>query len=163
MIFVLPWRGYTLVGTTETNYAADASTVAVTADDVDYLLAKVNGYLRRKFSRKDIISAFAGLRWLAAEHGRNLGHISRSDVIGRINSDRGVMYTLYGGKLTTYRRFCENLGNEITRHVGEFRPSQTMLKTAWVGEAEAPSADKDILRRFLPGGAAYSYQPGKSS
>ena len=64
---------------------------------------------------KDIIKTFAGLRWLPTSDNKKLGKISRESVISEISSNGGVLYTIYGGKLTTYRLLSQEIGNRITK------------------------------------------------
>jgi glycerol-3-phosphate dehydrogenase len=156
MFFVLPWEGLTLIGTTETDYDGNPDAVGASDGDVQYLLKNCNTYLKNPVRERDIKACFAGLRWLAMEPGKGLGQISRSDIIGKLTSQRGQMYILYGGKLTTYRKLSEDLGNQITKHFGEVKPSKTAEKSKWVTKEEMPRFEASLLERFKLGGVAFS-------
>ena len=75
---------------------------------------------------------------------------SRSHEIGEIESRRGMMLTIYGGKLTTYRSLSKKIGDRITSHFGEFKASTTHEHDSWVGVDEAVALKADVLSRFEP-------------
>ena len=148
VFFVLPWLGKTLIGTTEEIYEGDLNKIPVRDDEIEYLLKRCNRYLRNPLTQDQVISTFAGLRWLAVEEGENISTTSRESVVGEIESNRGLLMTLYGGKLTSYRSLCSKMGDRITKHFGEFRPSQTDLLTSWVPADEDKSEIPKISQRW---------------
>lgn len=153
IFFILPWNNMTLVGTTESIYAGDPDRLIIKEEQVNYLLERVNRYLDIGWSQKDIRAAFSGLRWLALDEKRDLSSTSRGYEIGEHASARGLLLTIYGGKLTTYRKLSESIGDRITSHFGEFRPSRTTEETMWVRPAHAEHIG---IERFLPGGLAFN-------
>jgi glycerol-3-phosphate dehydrogenase len=103
-VFVMPWKGQLMVGTTETRYEGDPALVAPTAAEIHYLLGVLKHYFPRwrAMAESDLIESFAGLRVLPAgpEHA-----FSRSRETQLI-TDRPVkprVLSIYGGKLTTWR------------------------------------------------------------
>ncbi len=134
IFFVVPWEGATLVGTTETEYPGDPDKLTCDDVDIDYLLEKYNSYLTKKFTREDIIKTFAGLRWLPTTDNKSLGKISRESVVSEIPSKGGVLYTIYGGKLTTYRLLAQNIGDRIVKHFKSFEESHTIDPGMWFKE-----------------------------
>lgn len=96
-VFVMPWRGRTLVGTTERVYTGDPSAVAPTDDERDYLIATYARY----FPHRDTtpVAAWAGLRVLPAADKSAFWRPRETvfDATSRVVS-------IYGGKLTTWRR-----------------------------------------------------------
>ena len=131
IFFVLPWLGKTLIGTTEGLYQENLDKVASTEEEIDYMLDRYNRYFTEKVKKKDIEQEFAGLRWLAVESGSSLTSTSRELVVGEIEGPRGLMLTLYGGKLTGYRSVSQMLGDKITSHFGEFKPTATDKLESW--------------------------------
>ena len=132
IFFLIPWKGYTLLGTTEQEYDGDLDDVKTEDADISYLLTHCNKYLKNPLMENEIISKFSGLRWLAVEKNKNISTISREHSIGEHISGRGIMMTLYGGKLTSYRSLSEKIGDRITNHFGEFRASETHSQRSWV-------------------------------
>lgn len=149
IFFVLPWEGYTLVGTTETLYEGNPDAMRVDDAEVKYLLDNVNEFLTRKLQQSDIKRVFAGLRWLAVEAGHNISETTRAYSLGEKSSRRGLLVTLYGGKLTTYRNLSKIIGDRITRHFGDFKPSRTEDPSMWVAGHEVPRP-REPLERFDP-------------
>ena len=132
IFFVVPWEGSTLVGTTETEYPGDPDKLSCDESDINYLLEKYNFYLTRKFNQSDIIKTFVGLRWLPTSDNKSLGKISRESVISEIPSKGGMLFTIYGGKLTTYRLLSQNIGDRIVKHFKSFEESKTIDPNMWV-------------------------------
>lgn len=148
IFFMLPWMGHTLLGTTESLYAGDFDNITVEHEEVRYLLNAANHYLARPFKEQEIRSCFAGLRWLPATPGENPSTISREHVIGEHTGGKGLLFTLYGGKLTTYRSLAKIIGNRITRHAGAFVASTTHLKSQWIDAAKVQASPPSITTRF---------------
>jgi len=148
IFFVLPWLGKTLVGTTEKIFSGNPDQVVVTNDEVDYLLDHCNRYLSAPLRRENIEATFAGLRWLAVEEGFTISKTSRSHVLGAIGSGRGMMWTLYGGKLSTYRALAEEIGTKICTHFGDESRSRTTQPDVWFSDESSFSTPQDAVKRF---------------
>ena len=108
-IFVMPWRGMTLVGTTEVE--VDTPLVTASADEIDYLLETVAHYLPQQ--SLDIIDSFAGVRVLPRSAERPFSR-PREAVLQR----DGNLLSIYGGKLTTYRHIAEQAIAELRPLLG---------------------------------------------
>jgi glycerol-3-phosphate dehydrogenase len=99
MVFLLPWNGYTLVGTTESP-VEDLDHLAATSDEAVYLLSQANRVLRdRQLAPSDILSSFAGARPLLAYEGS----ATRASREHHIEIDRFGLISVMGGKYTTHR------------------------------------------------------------
>ncbi|MEP6788059.1 MAG: glycerol-3-phosphate dehydrogenase/oxidase [Acidobacteriota bacterium] len=106
VLFCIPWHGHTLVGTTDTSIGqADLEPHAL-AKEVDFVLETAAAYLKRKPTRADILSVFAGIRPLVKSGAaRNTATLSRGHTI---EIDRAGLLTITGGKWTTYRHMAED-------------------------------------------------------
>ena len=62
VFFIIPWYGRTLLGTTDTDYRGDIDHVTVEAEEVDYLLAAANRYLKTAWTKENVIGSYAGVR-----------------------------------------------------------------------------------------------------
>ena len=131
IFFVLPWEGKTLIGTTETPYDKNPDQLTTTADDVRYLLEHCNRYFTKKFTENDVITKFSGLRWLAKDKTASLSDTTRSHVVSEHYSGQGVLYTIYGGKLTAYRALAKDIGDLIAKSYGDDSPSRTHETSSW--------------------------------
>jgi glycerol-3-phosphate dehydrogenase len=102
-VFVIPWRGQTLVGTTETPFHGDPAAVRPSAQERAYLLATLCHYFPRYAAvPANAVEAFAGLRVLPAGAGDAAAR-SRETVLAPDRPRRPRLLTIYGGKLTAYR------------------------------------------------------------
>jgi glycerol-3-phosphate dehydrogenase len=103
-IFVLPWEGAVLVGTTDLDHKADLSVEpTITEGEIAYLLEGLNAlFPSLDISLNDCISAFAGLRPILSEGRLSPSAESREHVVW---VDKGLV-TITGGKLTTFRRLA---------------------------------------------------------
>ena len=101
-VFVMPWQGKTLVGTTESPFTGDPSKVHPLDDEMDYLLEVYNHYFRANYHRDDIINAFAGLRVLEKSTMRAFKR-SRDVTFAMDDTECPRVIAIYGGKLTSYR------------------------------------------------------------
>lgn len=159
IFFILPWYNYSVIGTTESNLDERADSMQIGQSEIRYLLDRCNRYLKTHIQEKDIITSFAGLRWLAREKGMGISSTSREHKIGfHSSSSRGQLLTLYGGKLTTYRSLSEKIGDYICRDFGEFTKSQTDSVDYWAkpGTEIWSQDDQSVLTRFQEGGSSFT-------
>jgi glycerol kinase len=123
MIFAIPRAGITYFGTTDTNYSGSLDDIKVEDDDVDYLLAAVNGmFPSLQLKREDIKSSWAGLRPLIHQEGKSPSELSRKDEI--FVSEEGLI-SIAGGKLTGYRKMAERVVDKVMQKLR----SKKLLKT----------------------------------
>jgi glycerol-3-phosphate dehydrogenase len=103
-VFVMPWHGRTLVGTTETPYRGDPELVRPLASEEEYLLEVLAHYFpaHATTTRDDIVERFAGLRVLPASTGRAFGR-SREMLLSTDRRRRPRVISILGGKLTGWR------------------------------------------------------------
>ncbi len=105
VLFVLPWLGHTLIGTTDEAARPDEPPFAGDRA-IEYLLRHTNRYLTRKVERADIRAAWAGLRPLIRDpQATDTAGLARDHVIVQ---GPGGMITIGGGKWTTYRRMAQD-------------------------------------------------------
>jgi glycerol-3-phosphate dehydrogenase len=142
--FILPWNGLFLIGTTDTRYDGDLSSVRATRAEVDYLLAETNRvFPAAGLTIGDVHYAYAGIRPLPAQTGGPESAITRKHIIkSHRRVARGLM-SVIGGKLTTYRNLAEHVvdkvGKALGRRLPECRTSDTLLPGGW-GLEEARDA-----------------------
>lgn len=117
MIFMIPWREFSLVGSTDTDFAGDLDRVWATRDEVDYLLGEVRRALPDPRVSVDAIAyTYAGVRPLSFEEGKRASDVSRAH---RIVAEAGGRFlSITGTKLTCFRSLAEKLGDTIMRTLG---------------------------------------------
>jgi glycerol-3-phosphate dehydrogenase len=111
VMFALPWRDRSVLGTTDTDFAGTADEVAADAADVKYLCDSGNGYFPgANLTPDDVIATWAGLRPLiAAPPNVDESEISREHEVFTRNDG---LVIIAGGKLTTYRRMAREAVNK---------------------------------------------------
>jgi glycerol-3-phosphate dehydrogenase len=112
VLFVIPWGRHWILGTTDTDWALDKSHPAVSAHDVDYLLAELNKVLTAKLQPEDVVGVYAGLRPLLAGESEQTSRLSREHLVG--HPVPGLV-VVAGGKYTTYRVMAKDAVDEAVR------------------------------------------------
>lgn len=106
-VFVMPWRGHTLIGTTETLYRGDPADVQPLPSEQSYLLAVYNHYFNSRLELTDIMDSFAGLRVLPAGKGR--AFTRPRDTVLHCDDSMPRVVSIYGGKLTSHAHTAEQV------------------------------------------------------
>jgi len=107
VLFVIPWMGRVLLGTTDTAGVSASLDPRPLEEEIDYLLAHVGPYLHERPTRADVRATFAGLRPLVKPKTARGGTASISRSHDLFVSDSGLV-TMTGGKWTTYRQMAED-------------------------------------------------------
>jgi glycerol-3-phosphate dehydrogenase len=124
MIFVIPWRDFSLVGTTDTDFEGDLDRVCASRDEVVYLLQEVRRVLPdRRVRPEDVAYTYAGVRPLSYEEGGRASDVSREHRI--VDEEGGRFLSVTGTKLTCFRSLAEVAGDRVSRLLGRPTPSRT--------------------------------------
>lgn len=119
--FVLPWRGHSLLGTTDTAFSLAPDQVGVTEQDIRNFLDFVNAHLpSAQLTRSDVEFFYAGLRPLVDDgSGDTYGASRRAELIDHGKAD-GIdgLFSAVGGKWTTSRELAEQVTNTIAAKLG---------------------------------------------
>ena len=122
-VFVLPWLGRTLVGTTDNDYEGSVEHVPPAEEDVAYLLEAVNGFFGTAVGPGDLSGAYAGVRPLISTGDpKKSVDISRKAELYETSSG---LVTITGGKLTTWRRMAKLAVDRIVEREGREAPCRT--------------------------------------
>ena len=114
-VFLLPWKGNTLLGTTEEIFTGDPDKVTASQREIDYLLATAKEYFPNMPT--EIIDQFAGLRVLPS--GDSMAFSRPRECILHQDKTHPALLSLYGGKLTTYRHMAQLALKPVIRRLGE--------------------------------------------
>ena len=158
MIFVIPWREFSLVGTTDTDFAGDLDRVWATRDEVDYLLGEVRRALPDPRVSADAIAyTYAGVRPLSFEEGKRESDISRAH---RVVAEAGGRFlSITGTKLTCFRSLAEELGDTITRALGRRGRGRTATRMLDGTDKEADRVEARAWLDVSPEMAASGLAP----
>ena len=124
VMFVIPWHGKVVIGTTDEKLASGSTEATPTDKEIDLILNTTADYLQTAPTREDISACFAGIRPLSAVGaGARTAKISREHSIEVSHSG---LITISGGKWTTYRlmaEHCVDMFEKVAQH--SHRPCRT--------------------------------------
>ncbi len=131
--FAIPYeQDFTLVGTTDDDYAGDPAKVAVTEAEETYLREAVSAYLRRPIEPADIVWRYAGVRPLR-DDGATKAQEATRDYVLELEGTPPVL-SVFGGKITTHRRLAEAA-------MAKLAPFFPGLRGDWTAAASLPGGD----------------------
>lgn len=137
--FIIPWNDLYLIGTTDIRFTDDLERIVASEDEIEYLLTETNMAIpAAKLQRSDVLYTFSGVRPLPYVPEGSTAAITRKHIIQSHLPTVNNLFTIIGGKLTTYRSLSEEAVDEIDRALG--RP---------VGGKKSPTRTSP-----LPGAAA---------
>ena len=154
VIFVNPYEGdKLLVGTTDIPYDGDPDDVTIDEDEIDYLLRVINHHFREQKTRDDILSTFSGVRPLYDDKNSNASAITRDYVFDVSDNGNGQapLLSVYGGKITTYRRLAEHALERLERYfpaMGKAWTSRYCLPGGDIPDADFERFYDDLRRAF---------------
>jgi glycerol-3-phosphate dehydrogenase len=139
-VFVLPWLGRTLVGTTDNDYEGPLEHIPASDDDIAYLLDAVNTYFATSLGPEDMTGAYAGVRPLISTGDpKKSVDISRRAELYETSSG---LVTITGGKFTTWRRMAKSAVDRIVEREGREAPCRT--HEIPIGLPEDPSSLPEV-------------------
>ncbi|MHB8807952.1 MAG: glycerol-3-phosphate dehydrogenase/oxidase [Anaerolineaceae bacterium] len=149
-LFVIPWQGMTMVGTTDLDhpesFEREKPEPFMTSKEMEYLLEAVNSlFPDLDIGEQDIISSFAGLRPIVSMGAMDPSKASRTHRIFEDNN----MFSIAGGKLTTFQRMAEDLVKRVHPLLPDRKPTQA--KRTSMQQDSAISIKDDNLEKRLSG------------
>lgn len=136
IVFAIPYlERFTLIGTTDREYSGDPAQVAITDAETDYLLKVVNEHFNHQLSRADILHTYSGVRPLCNDESDNPSAVTRDYTLALSASEgQAPLLSVFGGKLTTYRKLAESAMLEL-------KPFFTQMRDSWTATAPLPGGE----------------------
>ena len=135
VVLVMPYRDrYSLIGTTDIPHAGRPESALISADEIAYLCAAANRYFRRNISSADVLWSYTGVRPLYDDGSANPSEVTRDYRLLVEEEGALPLLSIYGGKITTYRRLAEHALAKLARwlpHMG----------SDWTGRQVLPGGD----------------------
>ena len=134
-LFALPWRGHTLLATTDTPFTGDPSTVAVTEEDIEGFLATFRKYLPSAPLPRDSVEFFyAGLRPLVSDGSKDSYNVSRrAELVDHAAENLDGVFSALGGKWTTSRRLAQQVTDALVKKLAMNAPACATADTPLPG------------------------------
>jgi glycerol-3-phosphate dehydrogenase len=163
VLFVIPWHGHAVAGTTDTPLDAPSLEPRPLDEEIEFILETAARYLTRPPTRADVLAVYVGLRPLVKGEGKTSA-LSRDHVI---HVDTSGLLTITGGKWTTYRHMAEDcVDHAIT--LGKLRdePCPTrnlrihgyLRDSAALGSLEVYGSDAEAIRALAQDSPALAAQ-----
>lgn len=146
VMFVLPWGELSYAGTTDTDSDDAPESVSTTRDDVHYLLRSVNAlFPSARLTEEDVVGVWAGLRpLLRGPEGKRPSAVSREH---QLLCGPGGMWTIAGGKLTTWRSMAVHVVDKVTKGLDGVPPADAAGRRRSIEEA-LPGGGSPTLSGF---------------
>jgi glycerol-3-phosphate dehydrogenase len=157
VVFVIPYEGrFSLVGTTDVPHEGDPRAARCSEEEAAYLCAAVGRQFRRAPKPEEIVWSYSGVRPLHDDGADNPSAITRDYVLKTdIGAGQAPLLTVYGGKITTYRRLAEEAVGQVGAALGRAGTPWTAgaaLPGGEFGGLDLPGFDAEMARRhpWLP-------------
>ena len=153
IIFAIPYEErFTLIGTTDVELIGDPGAAIVDDDEVAYLCEQASRYFMRPVKPADVVWSYSGVRPLLDDASGDPSAVTR-DYLLESNTEAAPLLSVWGGKITTFRKLAEEAADEIGRMLGESRAAWTKGASLpggdfadWIGEPTRPDTD---FERFV--------------
>jgi glycerol-3-phosphate dehydrogenase len=134
IVFAIPYEHeFTLLGTTDVDYRGEPAAVHIDANEIGYLCALANRYFKRQITPADVRWSYSGVRPLLADHASDPMSVTR-DYALELERQPAPLLSVFGGKITTYRRLAETAVSMLAPLLGvDARP--------WTASATLPGGD----------------------
>ncbi|WP_298065756.1 glycerol-3-phosphate dehydrogenase [uncultured Acinetobacter sp.] len=137
IVFAIPYLDqYTMIGTTDHEYQGDPAQVKITQEEIDYLIEVSNAHFKKQLTQADVIWTFAGVRPLCDDESDNPSAITRDYTLAlsKEADDQAPLLSVFGGKLTTYRKLAESAMQQLKAFFPEMQESWTATEALPGGE-----------------------------
>ncbi|RME65630.1 MAG: glycerol-3-phosphate dehydrogenase [Alphaproteobacteria bacterium] len=136
VVFTIPYEGgYSLIGTTDLPFTDDPADVRIGDDEIAYLCRTVSDYFAKPVTPDSVVWTYAGVRPLYDDGEASASAVTRDYVFDLDAPDgEAPLLSIFGGKITTYRRLAEHVMKELS-------PVMNISKPAWTRDAALPGGD----------------------
>lgn len=137
VIFAIPYQeAFTLIGTTDQDWSGPLDRITASPAEIAYLCAAASEYFKSPVTPEQVVWTYSGVRALADE-GKETAQEASRDYVLTLQAPAGEapLLSVYGGKITTFRRLAESAMDKLKPHMPAAR------KPAWTGSAPLPGGD----------------------
>ncbi|MES2026461.1 MAG: glycerol-3-phosphate dehydrogenase [Pseudomonadota bacterium] len=138
IVFAIPYgQDFTLIGTTDIDYHGDADKVVIDAEEINYLCELTNRYFAKPITPADVVWSYSGVRPLVEDEkdddNERASAVTRDYKLA-FDTDAAPLLTIFGGKITTFRKLAEEAVDLIA-------PALSNQHGAWTADACLPGGD----------------------
>jgi glycerol-3-phosphate dehydrogenase len=141
IMFAIPYEeDFTLIGTTDLDYQGDRGEVIIDSTEVTYLCDMANRYFRKQIAAHDVIRSYSGVRPLLHDDRSEAAAVTR-DYWLELNTEKAPLLSVFGGKITTFRRLAEEAMDLLLPTLGV----SAAMRRHWTATTPLPGGDFDGL------------------
>ena len=162
IVFVIPYlEEFSIIGTTDVEFSGNPSEVKISQKEIDYLLTVANDHFKQNLNEVDLIWSYSGVRPLCDDESDSPSAITRDYTLAMSDKGHAPILSVFGGKITTYRKLAEAAMEKISEHIGDIGKPWTKKellpggnfpngKTQFIEELENRFLwlDKKIINRY---------------
>jgi glycerol-3-phosphate dehydrogenase len=140
IVFVIPYQDdFTLIGTTDRDFDGDPANVKASTEEIKYLCDSVSEYLAKPVIPEDVVWTYAGVRPLY-DDGASEAKAATRDYVFELDTPGGApLLSIYGGKITTYRRLAEEALERLSPYLRSAK-----AREGWTAKSPLPGGDMDV-------------------
>ncbi|MDP2499579.1 glycerol-3-phosphate dehydrogenase [Vibrio splendidus] len=144
IVFMIPYLDkFSIIGTTDLEYKGDPRNVAIDDVEVDYLIDIVNQHFVKQLGREDVVWTYSGVRPLCDDESDSPQAITRDYTLELdAELDQAPLLSIFGGKLTTYRKLGEAALKKLEPHL-------TNMGAPWTANDTLPGGNFSCSREQL--------------
>ena len=133
IVFVIPYQDdFTLIGTTDRDYDGDPAKVKASTEEIEYLCTSVSEYLAKPVKPEDVVWTYSGVRPLY-DDGASEAKAATRDYVFELDTPGGApLLSIYGGKITTYRRLAEEALERLSPYL-----RSAIAREGWTAQVAA--------------------------
>ncbi|MGH6779157.1 MAG: glycerol-3-phosphate dehydrogenase [Bradyrhizobium sp.] len=141
IIFAIPYEDdFTLIGTTDNDFAGDPAGVKATKQEIQYLCAAASEYFASPVVPGDVVWSYSGVRSLY-DDGASAAQAATRDYVLDLDTSAGApLLSIFGGKVTTYRRLALHALEKLRPYL----TAQTQTRAGWTAAEPLPGGDFPI-------------------
>jgi glycerol-3-phosphate dehydrogenase len=146
IVFVIPYQDdFTLIGTTDRDFEDDPAKVKASTEEIKYLCDSVSEYLAKPVSPEEVVWTYAGVRPLY-DDGASEAKAATRDYVFELDTPGGApLLSIYGGKITTYRRLAEEALERLSPYLRSATPREDFkAREGWTAKSPLPGGDLDV-------------------
>lgn len=147
IVFVIPYMDdFSIIGTTDVEFKGNPREVEITGEEIDYLIEITNKHFVHQISRDDVVWTYSGVRPLCDDESDSPQAITRDYTLSlEQEGDQAPLLSIFGGKLTTYRKLGEAAMKQLQPFFPKMGPSWTDSSTL-PGAQNMQQFDADALK-----------------
>jgi glycerol-3-phosphate dehydrogenase len=141
IVFAIPYEDdYTLIGTTDLDYDGDPASAQATTEEIDYLCASVSEYFAKPVKASNVVWTYSGVRPLY-DDGASEAKAATRDYVFELEApaDGAPVLSIFGGKITTYRRLSE----EALERIAPYLP-KAATNSGWTSQTPLPGGEFEV-------------------